>query len=96
MSDKPIAMLVTAAAIAPVCALCVLGPAVLGSLLAGTFAWLGGTGPVLTMGLMIVAGLLVHRTIHRRKGQTQDRAERSEPIPAPRPSRNPGRNPDRI
>ncbi len=31
MSDKPIAMLVTAAAIAPVCALCVLGPAVLGS-----------------------------------------------------------------
>ncbi len=91
MSDKPIAMLVTAAAIAPVCALCVLGPAVLGSLLAGTFAWLGGTGPVLTMGLMIVAGLLVHRTIHRRKGQTQDRAERPGPLPAPRPSRNPDR-----
>ncbi len=91
MSDKPIAMLVTATAIAPVCALCVLGPAVLGSLLAGTFAWLGGTGPVLTMGLMIVAGLLVHRTTRRRKVQTQDRAERSEPIPAPRPSRNPDR-----
>ncbi len=89
MSDKPIAMLVTAAAIAPICALCVLGPAVLGSLLAGTFAWLGGTGPVLTIGLMIVAGLLVHRTTRRRKVQTQDRAERSEPIPAPRLSRNP-------
>ena len=91
MSDKPIAMLVTAAAIAPICALCVLGPAVLGSLLAGTFAWLGGTGPVLTMGLMIVAGLLVHRTIRRRQGQTQDRAERRGPLPAPRPSRNPDR-----
>ncbi len=89
MSDKPIAMLVTAVGIAPIYALCVLGPAVLGSLLAGTFAWLGGTGPVLTIGLMIVAGLLVYRTIRRRKGQTQDRAERSEPIPAPRPSRNP-------
>ena len=92
MSDKPIAMLVTAAAIAPICALCVLGPAVLGSLLAAAFAWLGDAGPVLTIGLMIVAGLLVHRTIRRRKGQTRDRAERPEPLPAPRP----GRNPDRI
>ncbi len=95
MSDKPIAMLVTAAAIAPICALCVLGPAVLGSLLAGTFAWLGGTGWVLTMGLMIAAGLLAHRTIRRRKGRTQDRAERSGPLPVPRPSRNPGRTPGR-
>ena len=91
MNDKPIAMLVTAAAIAPICALCVLGPAVLGSLLAGTFAWLGDAGPVLTIVLMIVAGFLVYRTLRRRKAQTQDRAERSEPIPAPRPSRNPDR-----
>ncbi len=91
MSDKPIAMLVTAVGIAPICVLCVLGPAVLGSLLAGAFAWLGATGPVLTIGLMIVAGLLVYRTIRRRKVQTQDRAERSEPIPALRPSRNPDR-----
>lgn len=91
MSDKPIAMLVTAVGIAPICALCILGPAVLGSLLAGAFAWLGATGPVLTIGLMIVAGLLVYRTIRRRKVQTQDRAERSEPIPALRPSRNPDR-----
>ncbi len=91
MSDKPIAMLVTAAAIVPICALCVLGPAVLGSLLVGAFAWLGDAGPVLTIGLMIVAGLLVHRTLRRRKVQTQDRAERSEPIPALRPSRNPNR-----
>ena len=91
MSDRPIAMLVTAAAIAPICALCVLGPAVLGALLAGAFAWLGDAGPVLTIGLMIVTGLLVYRTIRRREVQTQDRAERSEPIPAPRPSRNPDR-----
>ncbi len=91
MSDKPITMLVTAVGIAPICALCILGPAVLVSLLAGTFGWLGATGPVLTIGLMIVAGLLVYRTIRRRKVQTQDRAERSEPIPAPRPSRNPDR-----
>ncbi len=89
MSDKPIAMFVTAVGIAPICALCILGPAVLVSLLAGTFGWLGDAGPVLTIGLMIVAGLLVYRTIRRRKVQTQDRAERSEPIPAPRLSRNP-------
>ncbi len=91
MSDKPIAMLVTAVGIAPICALCILGPAVLGSLLAGAFAWLGATGPVLTIGLMIVAGLLVYRTIRRRKVQTQDRGQRSELIPAPRPSRKPDR-----
>ncbi len=91
MSDKPIAMLVTAAAIAPICALCVLGPAVLGSLLAGAFAWLGDAGPVLTIGLTIVAGLLVYRTIRKRKVRTQDRAERSGPLPVPRPSRNPDR-----
>jgi uncharacterized membrane protein YgaE (UPF0421/DUF939 family) len=91
MSDKPIAMLVTAVGIAPICALCILGPAVLGSLLAGAFAWLGATGPVLTIGLMIVVGLLVYRTIRRRKVQTQVRGQRSELIPAPRPSRNPDR-----
>ncbi len=91
MSDKPIAMLVTAAAIAPICALCVLGPAVLGSLLAGAFAWLGDAGPVLTIGLMIVAGHLVYRTIRRRKVQTRDRGQRFETIAAPRPSRNPNR-----
>jgi hypothetical protein len=91
MSDKPIAMLVTAVGIAPICALCVLGPAVLGSLLAGAFGWLGDAGPVLTIGLMIVAGLLVYRTIRRRKVQTQDRGQRSELIPAPRPSRKPDR-----
>ncbi len=96
MSDKPIAMFVTAVGIAPICALCILGPVVLGSLLAGAFAWLGDAGPVLTMGLMIVAGLLVHRTIRRRKGRTRGRAERSEPLPAPRQSRNPARNPGRI
>ncbi len=66
MSDKFMAGLVTAAAIAPICAICVLGPAAAFSVIAGAAGWLGGAGPVLTIGLMAAIGLLVRRTLHRR------------------------------
>ncbi|MFQ5565125.1 MAG: hypothetical protein ACE5EU_02045 [Paracoccaceae bacterium] len=42
MSDKIAAGLVTFAAILPLCAACVLGPAAIGSSIAGFGAWLGG------------------------------------------------------
>jgi membrane protein DedA with SNARE-associated domain len=42
MSDKITAGLVTFAAILPLCAVCVLGPAAIWSILAGLIAWLGG------------------------------------------------------
>lgn len=62
MSEKFVAGSVAAAGIAPLCALCALGPAVIGSALAGIFAWLGGVGPLPTMALMVAARLLVYRT----------------------------------
>ena len=42
MDDKPVAMLVAAAVVAPICALCILGPTILGSVVAWVSAWFGG------------------------------------------------------
>ena len=41
MSDKPIAGLVAAVAVAPLCAVCILGPAILGSAVTSVAGWLG-------------------------------------------------------
>ena len=41
MDDKPVAMLVAAAVVAPICAF-ILGPAILGSVVAWVSAWFGG------------------------------------------------------
>lgn len=56
MSDKSVAFLVTALAVAPVCALCILGPAVVLSGLAG---WIGGLGPVGAAGVAIAVAAIV-------------------------------------
>ena len=66
MNEKLIAGLVTAAGIAPLCAVCVLGPTAVGAVLAGTLGWLGGAGLPLTVALMFAVGLLVYRGVHRR------------------------------
>ncbi len=73
MGEKFVAGIVTAAAIAPICAVCVLGPAAIGSLFAGAFGWLGGFGPLGTIALMIAAGagVLVYRDFLRRRRQAQ-------------------------
>ncbi len=68
MSDKPVAALVTAAVVAPLCAVCILGPAFLGSALAGATGWFGGLGPVVTGGLAMIAGIAVYGFV-RRKGK---------------------------
>ncbi len=69
MGEKLVAGFVTAAAIAPICAVCILGPAAIGSLFAGAFGWLGGIGPLGTIALMIAAGagVLVTRDFLRRR-----------------------------
>ncbi len=69
MGEKFVAGIVTAAAIAPICAVCILGPAAVGSLFAGAFGWLGDFGPLGTIALMIAAaaGVLVTRHFARRK-----------------------------
>jgi len=58
MSDKPVAGLVVAALATPLVLLCCLGPTIVGSLVAGTAAWLGGLG-VATVTVATVAGGLV-------------------------------------
>lgn len=69
MGEKLVAGIVTAAVISPICAVCILGPAAIGSLFAGAFGWLGGFGPLGTIALMIAAGagVLVYRHILRRR-----------------------------
>jgi zinc transporter ZupT len=73
--EKLVAGIVTAAGVAPICALCVLGPAAIGSALAGAFAWLNGAGPFLTVILTAAAGLLIYRTVRRRHTATGQSGE---------------------
>ena len=69
MGEKFVAGIVTAAAIAPICVACILGPAAIGSLFAGAFGWLGDFGPLGTISLMIAAaaGVLGYRHFLRRR-----------------------------
>ncbi len=69
MSEKLVAGIVTAVAITPICAVCILGPAAIGSLFAGAFGWLGGFGPLATLALMIAAGALVYCDFVRRRAR---------------------------
>ncbi len=86
--DKLVAGLVTFAVVLPICAVCVLGPAAIGAVLIGVVAWLGGAGGVLTIGLTIVAGLLIYRTMRRSRARPDDPAPGSAPEPGSRRSQN--------
>ncbi len=82
MSDKPIAGLVIAAVVAPLCVLCVLGPVILASGVAGAWGWLSGLGPVAVLGLVVLVAALAYGLLRRRKARTS----RHEPVanrPAP-------------
>ena len=67
MEDKPIAMLVTAAVVAPICALCILGPVVLGSAVAGVFSWFAGFDPAAAWGLAVIGAILAYGFLRRRR-----------------------------
>jgi hypothetical protein len=69
MGEKLTAWFVTAALIAPVCAVCVLGPAVIASVFAGVAGWFGGLDTVATAGLVLVTGIAVYGIIRRRRAQ---------------------------
>lgn len=84
MSDKPVAVLVTALAIAPICAVCVLGPAAFGSAVAWLSGWFGGLDLATTTGLAIVVALLIALLIRRKKTKVAAGADRP-----PDPSRQP-------
>lgn len=71
MGEKFVAGIVTVAAIVPICAVCILGPAAIGFMFAGAFGWLGDVGPLGTIAMMIAAGagVLVTRDFLRRRRQ---------------------------
>jgi len=75
MSEKFLPVLVTAAVIAPVCAVCVAGPAVITSIFTGIAAWFGGFDLFLATGLVLVAGIAAYAIFRRQ------RAQRSPVIP---------------
>ncbi len=78
MDDKPIAMLVAAAVVAPLCALCILGPVVLGSAVAGVFAWFGGFDPVAALGLAVIGAILAYAVVKRIKKKSAGKEEGNE------------------
>ncbi len=86
--NKLVAGLVTFAVVLPICAVCVLGPAAIGAMLIGVVAWLGGAGAVLSIGLTIVVGLLIYRTMRRSRARPDDPAPGSAPEPSSRRSQN--------
>jgi len=69
MSDKPVAFFVTALVIAPVCSVCILGPAVVGGFLAGWFGWLADLDIALVtvLGGLAVLGVLGYFKYRRRR-----------------------------
>ncbi len=64
MSDKIVAGLVTAAAVGPICAVCILGPTFVFSWVSGFFA---GLSPVVATGLAIIAAILVYGLLRWRR-----------------------------
>jgi len=67
MSEKLLAGLTAAVVIAPLCVLCVLGPAVIASMATGITAWLGGFDPVSTLTPAFVAGMAVFAIVRQQR-----------------------------
>ncbi len=67
MNGKPVVPLLIAAIICPICMLSILAPALLGSALAGVFAWFGGFDPVAATGLAVIFAILVYVYFRRRR-----------------------------
>ncbi len=70
MNDKALAGILGFILVAPICVMCVLGPAVLGSALAWASAWFGGMSAVSSMGLAILAGLIVFGFLQRKRAKS--------------------------
>ena len=69
MSDKIVAGIATGVMVAPLCALCAFGPAVVGSALSGMLGWVGNRGPIITVMLSVAIGFLIYRSVCRRHQQ---------------------------
>lgn len=67
MDEKLSAGIVVVALVAPLCAVCVAGPAFLASVFAGITSWFGGLSSVPTTGLAIMAAIIVYGLLSRKK-----------------------------
>jgi len=66
VNEKLLAGLVAAVAIAPLCAVCILGPAAIASTFTGIAAWFGGFDAIVTAGLVLIAGFAVFAVVRKR------------------------------
>lgn len=76
MGEKLSASIVAVALVAPLCALCIAGPAFLVSVFAGVTSWFGGLSSVPTTGLAVMAAIIVYGLLSRKKrriGRSSDR-----------------------
>ncbi len=67
MSDKPVGMLVAAAIVAPLCLLCLAGPALFVFFAGSVAAWFTGTTALLAVCAAMAAAMLVWRFYFRRR-----------------------------
>jgi uncharacterized protein YcfJ len=72
MDEKPIAGIVTAIIIAPLVALCCLGPLVIGSALGGVVGWFSGQGLGLTAVLVFSAGAVGYAVTRWRRASSRE------------------------
>ena len=79
MSEKLLAGLVAGFAIAPLCAVCVLGPAAIVSGFTGVAAWFGGFDVFVTVGLVLLAGLAAYGFVRKRAEQRTPAEPTREP-----------------
>ena len=70
MNGKFMAGVTTAIVVAPVCAVCILGPALIGSFLGGFAGWFGGLDPLAVAGLAMAIGVLAIVIAKRRHAAT--------------------------
>ena len=67
MRDKPVAALAAVLVVAPICAVCLLGPAIFGAVIGGLGGWLSGNGPLTVAVVAILGGLGALALRYRRR-----------------------------
>ena len=81
MDEKILAGLFAAAVVAPLCAVCIIGPAFLGSAIAWVTGWFTGLDPLATASLAIVAGIAVYGLVRWRRTRASTAGHVADPAP---------------
>ncbi|CAN7619876.1 hypothetical protein HW571_22930 [Agrobacterium genomosp. 3] len=89
MDDKPTAGIVTAIIIAPLVALCCLGPVVIGSAVGGVLGWFSGQGLVIGGVLTLLAGAAGYALMRWRRASSR-REDASPTCTCDEPKARPG------